>query len=95
MMRLENKTSFFKFMLYATLTYFGIMNEEGLIKQLEQKVKLNEEIISNLKEFFGTYLSNFLKEYRDNEKEHDAKLDKILICQDRIFRKFHELMKES
>ena len=69
--------------------------EEELIKQLEQKVKLNEEIISNLKEFFGTYLSNFLKEYRDNEKEHEAMLDNILVRQDRIFRKFHELMKES
>jgi len=69
--------------------------EEELIKQLEQKVKLNEEIISNLKEFFGTYLSNFLKEYRNNEKKHDSVLDNILVRQDRIFRKFHELMKEN
>jgi len=28
-------------------------NKEELIKMLQQKVKLNEEIISNLKEFFG------------------------------------------
>jgi len=52
------------------------MSNEELIKSLQQKVKLNEEIISSLKEFFGTYLSNFLKEYRNEKNQHDEKLNK-------------------
>ncbi len=70
------------------------MSNEELIKSLQQKVKLNEEIISSLKEFFGTYLSNFLKEYRNEKDQHDEKLNKILEQQDTIYQKFHELMKQ-
>ena len=69
------------------------MNKEELITQLEQQLKLNEEMISSLKEFFGTYLSNFLKQYR-NQKQPNEKLNKILQRQDGIYQKFHELMKE-
>jgi len=68
------------------------MSKEELITQLEQQVKLNEEMISSLKEFFGTYLSNFLKQYR-NQEQPDEKLNKILQRQDGIYQKFHELMK--
>jgi len=67
------------------------MNKELI--DLEQKIKLNAEIISNLKEFFGSYLSDFLKEYRD-EAKHDEKLNKILQQQDSIYQKFNELMKQ-
>lgn len=67
------------------------MNKELI--DLEQKIKLNQEIISNLKEFFGTYLSNFLKEYRD-KTIHNEKLNKILQRQDSIYQKFNELMKQ-
>ena len=69
------------------------MDKEELITQLEQQVKLNEEMISSLKEFFGTYLSNFLKQYR-NQEQPNEKLNKILQRQDGIYQKFHELMKE-
>ena len=69
------------------------MSKEELITQLEQQVKLNEEMISSLKEFFGTYLSNFLKQYR-NQEQPNEKLNKILQRQDGIYQKFHELMKE-
>ena len=69
------------------------MSKEELITQLEQQVKLNEEMISSLKEFFGTYLSNFLKQYR-NQEQPTEKLNKILQRQDGIYQKFHELMKE-
>jgi len=69
------------------------MSKEELINQLEQQVKLNEEMILSLKEFFGTYLSNFLKQYR-NQELPDGKLNKILQRQDKIYQKFHELMKE-
>ncbi len=69
------------------------MSKEELITQLEQQVKLNEEMISSLKEFFGTYLSNFLKQYR-NQEQPDEKLNKILQRQDGIYQKFRELMKE-
>ncbi len=69
------------------------MSKEQLITQLEQQLKLNEEMISSLKEFFGTYLSNFLKQYR-NQEQPDEKLNKILQRQDGIYQKFHELMKE-
>ena len=69
------------------------MSKEELITQLEQQLKLNEEMISSLKEFFGTYLSNFLKQYR-NQEQLDEKLNKILQRQDGIYQKFHELMKE-
>ncbi len=69
------------------------MSKEELITQLEQQVKLNAEMISSLKEFFGTYLSNFLKQYR-NQEQPNEKLNKILQRQDGIYQKFHELMKE-
>ena len=69
------------------------MSKEELITQLGQQVKLNEEMISSLKEFFGTYLSNFLKQYR-NQEQPNEKLNKILQRQDGIYQKFHELMKE-
>ncbi len=69
------------------------MSKEELINQLEEQEKLNEEMISSLKEFFGTYLSNFLKQYRSQEQP-DEKLNKILQRQDEIYQKFHELMKE-
>jgi len=69
------------------------MSKEELINQLEQQVKLNGEMISSLREFFGTYLSNFLKQYRNQEKS-DEKLNKILQRQDGIYQKFNELMKE-
>jgi len=69
------------------------MSKEELITQLEQQVKLNEEMISSLKEFFGTYLSDFLKQYR-NQEQPDEKLNKILQRQDGIYQKFHELMKQ-
>lgn len=59
---------------------------------LNRQIKLNEEMISNLKEFFGSYLSNFLKEYR-NKKENDPKMKEILELQDKIYYKFHNLMK--
>jgi len=70
------------------------MSKEELITQLEQQVKLNEEMISSLKEFFGTYLSNFLKQYR-NQEQPNEKLNKILQRQDGIYQKFHELMKSD
>jgi len=61
------------------------MDEERTIAQLEQQIKLNQEIISNLKEFFGSYLSNFLKEYRNEKSEHDDILKKDLSRQDAIY----------
>ncbi len=70
------------------------MSKEELITQLEQQLKLNEEMISSLKEFFGTYLSNFLKQYR-NQEQPNEKLNKILQRQDGIYQKFHELMKST
>jgi len=69
-------------------------NKEELIKQLRQKMDLNKQIINNLKEFFGTYQSDFLKMYR-NKEEGDEKLKEILAQQDQIFSKFNELMKEK
>jgi len=69
-------------------------NKEELIKQLWQKIELNKQIINNLKEFFGTYQSDFLKMYR-NKEESDEKLKEILAQQDQIFSKFNELMKEK
>ncbi|MCH8834047.1 MAG: hypothetical protein IIA81_07165 [Thaumarchaeota archaeon] len=70
------------------------MSKEELITHLEQQVKLNEEMISSLKEFFGTYLSNFLKQYR-NQEQPTEKLNKILQRQDGIYQKFHELMRDA
>ena len=35
------------------------------VRQMQQKITLNDEIISSLKESFGTSLSDFLKVYRD------------------------------
>jgi hypothetical protein len=62
-------------------------------RQLKQKIEVNKEIIANLKEFFGTYLSNFLKEYRNRKDAPDERLDRILKRQDEIYQKFQELMK--
>ena len=68
---------------------------EELAKQVQQKIGLNDEIISSLKEFFGTTLSDFLKVYRDFENAEDEKLKNILKRQDTIYQKLHELMKAS
>ena len=59
---------------------------------LQQKIDLNDQIISSLKEFFGTSLSDFLKVYRDIENTKDEKLGNILKRQDMIYKKIHELM---
>jgi len=56
---------------------------EELAKQVQQKIGLNDEIISSLKEFFGTTLSDFLKVYRDFENAEDEKLKNILKRQDK------------
>jgi len=66
-----------------------------LIKQLRKNIELNKQIINNLKEFFGTYLSDFLKMYRNANEEKDEELKEILARQDQIFSKFHDLMKEE
>ena len=68
---------------------------EELAKQMQQKIGLNDEIISSLKEFFGTTLSDFLKVYRDFENGEDEILKNILKRQDTIYQKLHELMKAS
>jgi hypothetical protein len=62
---------------------------------LQQKIDLNDQIISSLKEFFGTSLSDFLKVYRDIENTKDEKLGNILKRQDMIYKKIHELMEAS
>ena len=62
---------------------------------LQQKIDLNDQIISSLKEFFGTSLSDFLKVYRDIENTKDEKLGNILKRQDVIYKKIHELMEAS
>ena len=60
------------------------------IKQLRQKIELNKQIVDSLKEFFGTYLSNFLKQYRNEKAKHDEKLNKILERKDRIYQKLKQ-----
>lgn len=61
-------------------------------ENLDNQIKLNDEMITNLREFFGSYLSNFLKEYR-NKKDHDPRMLDILSLQDKIYDKIHHLMK--
>ena len=70
-------------------------NREEIIKQLQKKVEINRQIVGSLREFFGTYQSDFLKMYRKTDEERDEKLNEILAHQDRIFAKFHELMKQE
>ncbi len=70
-------------------------NKAELIKQLGKNIELNKQILNSLKEFFGTYLSDFLKTYRDANEEREEELKEILDHQDQIFSKFHELMKEK
>ncbi len=68
-------------------------------ESLKQQIQLNNEMISNLKEFFGSYLSNFLKEYRNNAESNndcdDVRMKNIIKSQDAIFDKFHNLMKDK
>ena len=67
--------------------------KDEIISQLKERIEINNQIIANLKEFFGTYLSEFLKMYRDGTESRDERLNKILLHQDQIYAKFHELMK--
>jgi len=72
------------------------MSEQGkdeIISQLREKIEINNQIIANLREFFGTYQSEFLKMYRQETESRDERLNKILLLQDQIYAKFHELMK--
>jgi len=73
----------------------SVENKAEQIKQLGKNIELNKQILNSLKEFFGTYLSDFLKTYRDGNEERDEELKEILAHQDQIFSKFHELMKEK
>ena len=67
--------------------------KDEIIIQLKEKIEINNQIITNLREFFGTYQSEFLKMYRDGIESGDERLNKILLHQDQIYAKFHELMK--
>ena len=67
--------------------------KDEIISQLKERIEINNQIIANLKEFFGTYQSEFLKMYRDRAESIDESLSKILLHQDQIYAKFHELMK--
>ena len=67
--------------------------KDEIISQLKERIEINNQIIANLKEFFGTYLSEFLKMYREGTESRDERLNKILLHQDQIYAKFHELMK--
>ena len=67
--------------------------KDEIIIQLKEKIETNNQIITNLREFFGTYQSEFLKMYRDGIESRDERLNKILLHQDQIYAKFHELMK--
>lgn len=72
------------------------MSEQGkdeIISQLREKIEINNQIIANLREFFGTYQSEFLKMYREGAESRDERLHKILLHQDQIYAKFHEVMK--
>lgn len=67
--------------------------KDETIARLKEIIEINDRIIVNLKEFFGTYQSEFLKMYRDRTDSGDETLNKILLRQDQIYSKFHELMK--
>ncbi|MEX2348455.1 MAG: hypothetical protein WD531_02020 [Nitrosopumilaceae archaeon] len=67
--------------------------KDKIISQLREKIEINNQIIANLREFFGTYQSEFLKMYRERTESGDERLNKILLHQDQIYAKFHELMK--
>ena len=67
--------------------------KDEIIIQLKEKIEISNQIITNLREFFGTYQSEFLKMYRDGIESRDERLNKILLHQDQIYAKFHELMK--
>ncbi|MGI0009841.1 MAG: hypothetical protein ACREAE_00385 [Nitrosopumilaceae archaeon] len=67
--------------------------KDEIISQLREKIEINNQIIANLREFFGTYQSEFLKMYRDRKESSDERLNKILLHQDQIYANFHELMK--
>ena len=72
------------------------MSEQGkdeIISQLREKIEINNQIIVNLRDFFGTYQSEFLKMYREETESRDERLNKVLSHQDQIYAKFHELMK--
>lgn len=67
--------------------------KDEIISQLREKIEINNQIIANLREFFGTYQSEFLKMYREETESRDERLNKILLHQDQIYAKFHEVMK--
>ena len=67
--------------------------KDEIIINLKEKIEINNQIITNLREFFGTYQSEFLKMYRDGIESRDERLNKILLHQDQIYAKLHELMK--
>ena len=67
--------------------------KDKIISQLREKIDINNQILANLREFFGTYQSEFLKMYRERTEGRDERLNKILLHQDQIYAKFHELMK--
>jgi hypothetical protein len=69
--------------------------KDKIISQLREKIEINNQIIANLREFFGTYQSEFLKMYRERTESRDERLNKILLHQDQVYAKFHEVMKNE
>lgn len=74
------------------------MSEQGkdeIISQLREKIEINNQIIANLREFFGTYQSEFMKIYRQKPPYQHEKMESILANQEKIFAKFEELIKRK
>jgi hypothetical protein len=74
------------------------MSEQGkdeIISQLREKIEINNQIIANLREFFGTYQSEFLKIYRQKLPYQHEKMESILATQEKIFAKFEKLIKKE
>ncbi len=63
-------------------------NKAEQIKQLGKNIELNKEILNSLKEFFGTYLSDSLKTYRNANEERDEELKEILTPKTKFFQSF-------
>ena len=50
---------------------------EEIISQLRERIEINNKIIANLREFFGTYQSEFLKMYGEGTESRGERFSEI------------------
>jgi uncharacterized coiled-coil protein SlyX len=68
-------------------------NEDEFIKDLQNKIASQNQIINTIREFFSSN-SQFMKIYRQKPSDQYEKLEAILANQEKTFAKFEDIIEK-